>query len=213
VEAYNEGSEAGRSVVERTVLQDAVRPLLKTADPVDKVLDVLLDAIETHEECSSLLLGAFDAVRWALSTKGTLTENEVLADKTVARVFERTRKALAKQHAKLELAITRVESELAVDRKVMAPLRQMRADVSAAMMGPESLLSTLLERHKRVQKEKRKGEWIERGAKLTIMPSFGYADDPPNYSGLYLHPFRISNAYAMLGELGVVKVGVDEEED
>jgi hypothetical protein len=53
---------------------------------------------------------------------------------------------------------------------------------------------------------------LERGPKLALMPGFGFTDDPPSYSGLYLHPFRVTNAYAMLGELGVVKVGQDEED-
>ncbi|MBA3405872.1 MAG: hypothetical protein H0U13_14525 [Gemmatimonadaceae bacterium] len=213
VDTYNDGIEEGRTVVERSVLQDGVRSLLKSTDPVDKVLDILFDTIEAHEECSSLLLGAFDTIRWALSSKGTLTEAQVLADKTVTKNLERARKTLAKELVDLERAIARVEAEPTIDRKIIAPLQQMRSDVGAAVTSPEALLSTLLDRHRRVQKEKRKGEWIERGPKLTIMPSFGFPDDPPNYSGMYLHPFRISNAYAMLGELGVVKVGRDEEEE
>lgn len=213
IDTYNDGIEEGRSAVERSVLQEGVRPLLKSTDEVDKVLDILFATIDAHEECSSLLLSAFDTIRWALSSKGTLTESQLLADNTVTKNLERARKALAKELVGLERAIVRVDAEPTIDRKLLAPLQQMRSDVGAAATSVESLLSTLLDRHKRVQKDKRKGEWIERGPNLTIMPSFGFPDDPPNYSGQYLHPFRITNAYAMLGELGVVKVGLDEEEE
>lgn len=213
VETYKDGIDEGRSIVERAVIQDGVRPLLNVkTNEVDRVLDILFATIEVHEECSSLLLGAFDTVRWALSSKGTLTEEQVLSDKTVAKNLERVRKALAKEVANLDAAIERVDGEPAIDRQVIVPLGQMRTDVVAACASSPALFSTLLDRHERVQKDKGKGDWIERGPKLTLMPSFGFTDDPPWYSGRYLHPFRVTNAYAMLGELGVVKVGQDEED-
>jgi len=44
------------------------------------------------------------------------------------------------------------------------------------------------------------------------MPGFGLDDEsPPNYEGLYLHPFRVVNTYSMLGDLGLVRGGQDAE--
>lgn len=212
VETYKEAADEGRSAVERAVMQNGVRVLLGN-DALDLFLGLVLEAIGAHEECSALLLEAFDTIRWSLSSKGALAEAQVLADKAAAKTLDKIRKQLARQRAVLDAAITRVIAEPAIDRKVPQLLRQMSDDIAAGLSSPETFLSSLLDRHRRVQQEKGKGEWIERGERLTIMPGFGFPDQPTGYSGLYLHPFRIQNAYAMLNELGVVKVGVDEEDE
>ncbi len=211
VETYREASNEGRSTVERMVMQNGLRELLGS-DTLDRLLRLVVEAIDAHEECSALLLEAFDTIRWSLSSKGALAEAQVLADKAVAKALEKIRKQLTRQRAVLDAAITRLIAEPAIDRKVPKLLRQMSDDIAAGLPSSESFLSALLDRHRRVQQEKRKGDWIERGDRLTIMPGFGLPEKPPGYAGLYLHPFRIQNAYAMLNELGVVKVGADEED-
>jgi hypothetical protein len=211
VDTYNLGVLAGRTVVERDVLQNDVRRRL-TASKEDQLLDVLLAAIDVHEQCSSLLLGAFNTIRWALSSKGALTPQRLLADKTVATTFERIRKALRKEVPALDASIDHVSSRIDLPRDFAASLRQMRADIAVGSESASDLLATLLARHARVQKDKHKGDWIVQNADLTLMPGFGFAEDPATYSGLYMHPFRIGNAYSMLGELGVVKVGANADE-
>ena len=73
-------------------------------------------------------------------------------------------------------------------------------------------MEAILDRHARVQRKKRKSRWSDRGERLVLMPGFGLDDEsPPNYEGLYLHPFRVVNTYSMLGDLGLVRGGQDAE--
>jgi hypothetical protein len=211
VETYNHDPGEGRATVEPSVLKDGVRKRL-TASVEDRLIDTLLATIEVHERCSSLLQEAFDTIRWALSSKGALSEDRVLADKTVAKTLDRVRKGLLKEVPAFDAAIERIINEVALLPTIAPPLRRMQADVVAATVSVPTLLAVLLDRHARVQKDKHKGNWIEQTTELTLMPGFGLAEAPTTYAGLYLHPFRITNAYSMLGELGVVKVSRNEEE-
>jgi len=70
-----------------------------------------------------------------------------------------------------------------------------------------TLVDSVMERHCRVQQQKKKGVWIETDAgHWTLMPGFGdNAEAPWSYDGAYLHPFRVSNAYSLLTDLGHIK--------
>ena len=72
----------------------------------------------------------------------------------------------------------------------------------------------LLTRHERIQKEKKKGVWIDRARYWTLMPGFGIVQEaPPDYGGSYQHPFRIQNAYSFLADLGRVSMVTGDEEE
>jgi hypothetical protein len=57
--------------------------------------------------------------------------------------------------------------------------------------------------------------WIERDAQhLTLMPGFGDSSEEPwTFDGSYLHPFRVTNAYSLLGDLGRVEIEVQNGEE
>ena len=87
----------------------------------------------------------------------------------------------------------------------------MRNEASVALTSRTALVGTILERHERVQKAKRKAVWIDRGASWTLMPGFGFAEEAaPDFDGSYLHPFRIQNAYSFLSDLGKVSVATGD---
>ena len=209
---YRESKAEGRGVAERAVLQDGVKPKLEDT-PTDRVLHVVVDSVEAFEKCACFLQAVFDTLRWALSSSGTMPAHRVLADGRTLKNLERVRKRIPNAVASLEGALSRMAAEPAIERDAIEPLRQLRDDASRGIESAETLLEAVLDRHDRVQREKRKGRWIERSEQLTLMPGFGLDEEkPPFYDRLYLHPFRIVNTYVMLGDLGLVRGAQDVEE-
>lgn len=74
----------------------------------------------------------------------------------------------------------------------------------------------MLDRHARVQRQKKKGGWIDVDSEhWTLRPGFGNVDDEsPSTDEGYLHPFRVANAYSFLADLNMVPAmeGFDGEE-
>jgi hypothetical protein len=50
---------------------------------------------------------------------------------------------------------------------------------------------------------------------LTLIPGFGDSNEKPwAHDGTYLHPFRVTNAYSLLADLGrIAKVEVPDAEE
>jgi hypothetical protein len=73
-------------------------------------------------------------------------------------------------------------------------------------MSIEKLIDAVMHRHLRVQQLKRKAPWIEPGVHWTLMPGEHRVEGGtlPNWQNTYLHPFKIPNAYSLLGDLGYV---------
>jgi hypothetical protein len=208
---WRENKDDGRMTAERAVLRDGVRPLLQDS-PTDALLRTVLETIDAFEQSSCLMQGAFDTLRWSLSATGTASAASVLADGRTTRSLDRCRKNSASVAAALAAALSRIASEPSFPQDAIEPLRQTRADVLRGADSVEALVDAVLDRHDRVQREKHKGRWIERGQQLTLMPGFGFdADAPPKYERQYLHPFRVMNAFVLMGDLGVVRGGQDAE--
>lgn len=197
----------GRAVAERAVLR-GVEP---GDTREDQLIATVLEAIDVYEQASAALQAIFDAVRWYLSAKGAAALSAVLSDARVAGSLERARRRIPKIVGAIEAALAKMEAEPSLS-SVLEPLRQVRDDLSRAGLAPEAMVEAIFDRHDRVQREKRKGRWIERGERLVLMPGFGLdGDAPPKYDGLYLHPLRVANTYSMLTDLGVVRGGHDAE--
>lgn len=208
---WRERKDEGRTAAERAVLRDGVRPQLEDA-PTDALLRTVLESIDAFEQASCLLQSAFDTLRWFLSSTGTASAATILADARTAKNLERVRKYSTSVAKALAAALARIETEPSFPHDAIEPLRQTRADVLGGADSIEALVDSVLDRHDRVQREKRKGLWIERGQQLTLMPGFGLdGDSPPIYERQYVHPFRVMNAFVMMGDLGVVRGGQDAE--
>ena len=130
------------------------------------------------------------------------------ADPRLAKRFTAASKHLARQAERLrtELALI-AEVPQVLDALNRERLDQLLLDAVAGAMGPESLVTSVLDRHQRVQKQKKKGVWIEDdGRYLTLLPGFGdSSEEPPTFDGSFLHPFRVLNAYSFLRDLGRVR--------
>ena len=96
-------------------------------------------------------------------------------------------------------------------------LKELLSDAQSGLAGESPLVENVLARHERIQRQKKKGFWIERdGPQLTLMPGYGDNSEAPlAYDGAYLHPFRVTNAYSFLADLKrISKVEVlDAEEE
>jgi hypothetical protein len=62
-------------------------------------------------------------------------------------------------------------------------------------------VTTVLDRHRRVQAEKGKGVWVDEDRRWTLMPGFGDTGEAPPNLGEYVHPFRVVNTYSLLADL------------
>lgn len=199
-------ADGDRGEMEREILTKAVRPALGTA-PLDRTIATTIAAIDAYETTCALFQQAFEALIWGLQTRGgRAAPTALLEDGRVARLLRSTCAALPRRVTAMDAAISRVQGLARPDVTVLAePLSLIRDECTAALGSPTALIETIMTRHERVQRDKRKATWIDRDAKWTLNPGFGIGGDaPPNHEGKYLHPFRIANAYSLMDRVGRV---------
>jgi hypothetical protein len=210
VPTWRQHKASGRAIAERAVLRDGLKPQLAHG-PTDALLRTVLDAIDAFEQASCVLQSAFDTIRWSVSSRGAVPAAMILGDARTGKTLERLRKKTIPVARALEAALSRIDSEPAFPAAAIEPLREIRTDLLRAAESTEVLLGAVLDRHDRVQRDKAKGRWIERGPLLTLMPGFGLDEDtPPTYDRQYLHPFRITNTFMIMDDLGMVRVGAQD---
>lgn len=205
-----------RGDVERTVLLRGVRPDLGR-DNVDRLIADVITAADTYELTASLLQEAFEGIIWGLKQRGGRAQPKVvLGDERVKRHLSRTRLALEKTVPRLEQTMNLMRNQASLDTvQFVEPLVRLHEDVVAACGSERSLAEAVLDRHKRVQRQKAKAQWIEPGSHWTLVPGENRVsgDALPDLKDTYLHPFKVSNAYAILRDLGQVHLeDLDAEE-
>ncbi len=215
VDVYRQASrDAGdRGKVERAVLLRGVRPELGD-DPTDRLIAAVIAAVDAYEQIAALLQQAFDGLVWALKARGGRARPDALIeDARLRRHLEKTRNGLGRALPLLERAADGLRDQPSVDpSQFVEPILRLREDAMEANTSVRALADTVLRRHERVQREKAKAPWIERESHWTLMPGENRVggDSPPVWQETYLHPFKIPNAYSVLGDLGQVVV---EERD
>jgi len=205
-----------RGNVEKTVLLRGVRPELGK-DHVDRLIADVIAAADTYEQTTSLLQQAFEGLVWGLKHRGgRATPKVVLGDDRLNRHLGQTRVALSKTVPRLDQSMNLLRNQPSLDRaQYVEPLARLREDVVAAGTSEAALAQAVLSRHARVQREKAKAPWIESEAHWTLMPGENRVsgDAPPVWKDTYLHPFKVSNAYAILRDLGRVRLGDRDAEE
>ena len=198
-----------RGNVEKTVLLRGVRPELGK-DHVDSLIADVISVADTYEQTTSLLQQAFEGLIWGLKHRGgRATPKVVLGDDRLNRHLGQTRVALSKTVPRLDQAMNLLHNQPSLDKaQYVEPLARLREDVVAAGTSEVALAQAVLNRHARVQREKAKAPWIESEAHWTLMPGENRVsgDAPPVWKDTYLHPFKVSNAYAILRDLGRVRL-------
>ncbi len=211
---FQEMAEAGRGEIERTILLRVVKPALGT-DPTDRAIRAAVVAIEAYESASGLLQQAFETLLWGLKQRGgRAAPATLLSDRHVGRSLASTASSLRRAVATIDGAVDGLSAAPALDSPAFKePLSRLREEIAVVGESSPELVQALMRRHERVQREKRKGTWIDFDAQWTLKPGFGVGGDaPPRYEGRYLHPFRIGNAYSLMAGVGRVSVRVLDAE-
>lgn len=199
--------QGSRGEAERTVLLQGIKPSL-TDDPVDQLIDAAIAAAEAYEQTAALLQQTFDSLIFAIKERdGRARLQDILGDPRVNRHLAKTRAGLEKIIPTIDRALVSLEKQPSVSRaQVVDPLRQIKTEAEEARMSVERLVDAVMRRHLRVQQLKRKASWIDPGVHWTLMPGEHRVDGGalPNWQNIYLHPFKIANAYSLLGDLGHV---------
>jgi hypothetical protein len=207
-------AEKGRGVVEREMML-AVSTALG-GDPTDRVIDAVCFAAFVYETAAVWMQQGFDAILWGLKQLGgQATPDALLASAVVRSSLKRVCAGLKCGLRSLHTAVARLQerSELSTE-ELIGPIHRLREDAAAGAPSPADMLNLLLLRHERVQRQKRKGPWIDRDKRWTLLPGFGLGGElPPEYGPTFIHPFRIVNAYALLSELGEVSLELSDGED
>ncbi|WP_309893778.1 hypothetical protein [Archangium sp.] len=193
-----------RGPVERHVLLQAVAPSLGS-DPVDRVLQATIDMSSAYEDLTGLLQQAFDAIRWTLVLMGGRATPEAVLGHVVTKAhLAQTVVALRRVVPEFTAALKTLSQQPSVRPELLDALDRLHSD-AAGCGDPDTLAETVMSRHHRIQKAKRKADWVDRDSHWTLMPGFGIAGEaPPSYQGSWMHPFRVVNAYSALRDLGEI---------
>jgi hypothetical protein len=207
--------QVSRGEVERKVLLEGVKPAL-TKDPLDQLIGATISAADAYEQTAGLLQQSFDTLVFALRKRqGRARPQEIVDDPRIRRHLEKTRVGFQKIIPVIDRAVEMLDRQPSVSKvQVVDPLRKVRADAYEAMTSVEQLADSVMRRHSRVQRVKRKAAWIETGPHWTLMPGEHRVDSDilPVWQNAYLHPFKIPNVYSLLTDLGHVPSGSDYAE-
>ncbi|UUO07896.1 hypothetical protein M4951_06165 [Blastopirellula sp. J2-11] len=209
--SYRVVAETGsRGTLDRMILaQQMDARVLEGGDEVDKLIQYTVALIEAFEQVSGYADSAFRGLMWALTRRGGRgTPSQLLGDSVLALHLKATRQNLSGVAERFQTLMTKIlDYPQVVDAVSQERLDQLMHDALDGLASEQMLVDAVMDRHKRVQRQKRKGVWIEQDhPNWILMPGFGDSSDaPPNHNGAYLHPFRVSNAYSFLSDLGKVE--------
>lgn len=209
-----------RGDLDRAILAQQIDACVQGGeDDIDRLISYSVRLIEAYEQVSGHVESAFRGLMWALTRRGgRSTASDLLGDSTLASNLKSTRRKLTSVAKRFQSLMSDLnEHPQVLDAVNEERLDQLLQDAMDGLMSERGLVDAVMERHRRVQQHKRKGVWIEQDDPYwTLMPGFGDNSDAPwSHGGAYLHPFRVSNAYSFLGDLGKVrgvKVPDGEEE-
>jgi hypothetical protein len=191
----------------------------QTGDEVDRALYVTTELIDAYESVSGLLETVFRGLLWGLTrSQGQAPRAAVVSEPVLRPVIEKAQAATGPEAFRFQQALQAFEADPVVAKRGSVDIDRMHRLVDnavAASHGPDTCVSSIMERQRKVQKEKRKTVWIEEDRMWMLMPGFGDIAEEPTWYNCYLHPFRITNAYSMLADLQLVPAKDEEnaEED
>lgn len=214
------GSAAKRSTrsgVEQEVIVNGFG-LMPAEDDIGQTLRVSIRLIDAYEGLSGLLESVFRGLVWGLTrNSGQAPRSLVVQDPTLQPFLAKAHSRIAPAAERFAQSMQAFEMDSLATQRGSVDLDRMHRvldDAAAAFAGAGDCVSAVMDRHVRVQKEKNKGVWIEDGKHWTLMPGFGDTSDAPARYDWYLHPYRVTNIYGMLADLGIVpEVGTTDGEE
>ncbi|REJ74579.1 MAG: hypothetical protein DWQ34_06775 [Planctomycetota bacterium] len=211
VQAYRAATTNGSAGgLDQMILAQELPDRIRGAEEdVDRLILYTANLIDSFEQLAGHLESAFRGLLWALTHRGgRSTVDQLLADPSLAQHIDTSRDSLAAATTRFHSLMSRMPEHPQVAESIDSErLDGVLQDALAGVSDRASLVQAVMDRHARVQQQKKKGVWVERDEPhWTLMPGFGDSEaSPPDYSGTYLHPFRISNAYSFLSDLGRVR--------
>ena len=210
---------SGRGLLDRRILVSDVRPLLQpTENALDGSIDYAIGLIDAYEQVSGQLESVIRGLLWALTHRGgRAAPAELLADPILSLQVSEARNQLYPVTQKLQDSLGElphhpdVQHAISIDR-----YDRLLQDAQSGLDGEGPLVEQVMERHWRVQQQKKKAVWVERDVSYwTLMPGFGDSNEKPwAFAGDYLHPFRVTNAYSFLADLGrIPRIEVPDAEE
>jgi hypothetical protein len=209
LKAYREAGSHDRGVFERLLLLEVLVRVLRTDDPVDRTIASCLRAIDWYERGAALMQQIFDALLWGLQQRsGQAQMDEIVALPEVARAIEKAIANCQSVCQNLEKMVDEFKDVAVLNAAARCEAMQLIHDDVALCAGSvKAAVSAVMERHQRIQAEKRKATWIDCGVAWTLMPGRGSdAERPPEYRKTFLHPMRIQNGFSFLRELGLARI-------
>lgn len=212
-------ANGSRGELDREILVHQVNSQVRHSDDgTDRLIHYAVGLIDAHEQVSGYLEVVFRGLTWALTRRGGRgTLNELLADPVLSSKLISTRRKLTGAAKSFQMVLSMLGQHPHVfDAVNVERLDQLLQCALNGSTSDQGLVEAVMERHRLVQQQKRKGVWIEQELPhWTLMPGFGdNADAPWSHSGAFLHPFRVTNAYSFLSDLGKVRgVEVSDAEE
>lgn len=199
-----------RGDLDRTILAQQIKKHVSSSDTdVDHLIHYTVSLIDSYEQVSGELESAFRVLMWAMTRRSVrTTADDLLGDSSVLARLTACRRKLTVAAKDFQSLISEIGSHPQVlDSVNQERLDRLVQDSLEATASEAALVDVVMNRHRQVQKQKRKGVWIEQDQSYwTLMPGFGDSSDAPwIHDGAYLHPFRVSNVYSFLIDLGKVR--------
>lgn len=188
-------------------------------DDVERTLQISIGLIDAYESLSGLLESVFRGLVWGLTrNSGQATREAVVQDPTLQPFIKNVDARIGPAATRFKQRLQTFETDALAAKRGSVDIDRMHKlldDSTAASLNSAHCVSAIMDRHVRVQKEKRKGVWIETDKQWTLMPGFGDTAEEPRSFDWYLHPYRITNIYGMLADLRLVPEAgtIDGEEE
>jgi len=210
---------SGRGLLDRRILVSGVQPMLEPRDnTLDQSIEFTISLIDAYEQVSGELESVMRGLLWALTHRGgRAAPADLLADPVLSLRLSEAKENLHPAAQKLRNRVGEIPRCPDVGHAInIDRFDQLLQTAETGLAGAKPLMEQVMELHLQVQQQKKKGVWIEREASYwTLVPGFGGSKETPwTYDGDYLHPFRVTNAYSFLADLGrIPRVEVPDVEE
>lgn len=203
--------KTGRNQRTRQLLNRQIRRRLSRTEDVDRQIEFAIRLINAFEPIGDALARTMQLAQWALTSRrgGRAAVHDIVHD--VADELPGLQAKIKTRVSGLRQMLARLPDHPLVEEQLRKSDdagwdrfdRLCNDAATACAGGNQELLEAVLARHERVQRDKRKGVWIERdGDRWTILPGHGIVDErpAPAEAGL-LFQYRFDNAYWFLVDL------------
>ena len=197
-----------RGQIERPVLLKGMMPLLGTGT-VDAHINIAIRTIDVYEQFSELFGAAFDFVlSELLASGGSAPQEQLLKKAKLNTIFKQLSARLVQVVPLIRGLLPMLVSGVFVDQRIPELMTEVLKDAECGAASVGGLFESVLSRHERVQRDKRKLTWVDRSSSLTLMPGTPVSDELwHNQPAAFIHPYRVVNAYSLMLDLKLLKGG------